>query len=724
LKYRHIFSVAILTLMATCLICGTGVTAYFRTSAQQSTDAQNAAASTIRVESRLVLVDVVVTDKKGGYLEDLTEKDFRVWQDDQEQKVSSFSFEQSAAATNQSRHLVLFFDNDSMKITDQMRARAAAGKFLEGNSRKGNYIAVIDYAGTMHVAQNFTDDTEQLRKMVAASRLSTAQSESASLGSPVFSSYDSYSNRNVLLALRSVGKSLASMPGRKSLVWLTSGFTLTADGEAEMTALINTCNKANVAVYAVDVRGLPGAVTSSLRTTSPEVTEAAVYSAAAVPVSERENAEAPHLVYVAQTKTGGGGGATTGNRTGGTTTTSRPKTIAPPPAWTQNPLGQPRSIVPPLPPSTAINQQVLYAVAIGTGGFVISNNNDLASGLDKIAREQSEYYILGYVPPESHEGSCHTLRVKVERSGAQVRARSGYCDSKPLDYLAGKPVARQLEEHARGNQTGAIPASALAPYFYTSPETARVNLALEIPGKAIQFDKAKGKYHAVVNVLGIAVKPDGTVAARFSDTVDLNLEKNEMEDFQNHSYHYENQFYIAGGQYSLKLALNSGEKFGQFELPLVVDHYDPKNFGISDLALSKQFYRVSDMSTALDSQLLQDRTPLVTQGLQMVPSASSRFKTSDRVAIYLEVYEPLIADASAPRVGLRLRIMDKKTGEQRLEAGVPDTASSVIPGNPVIPMGVPLPVDRLQPGTYVVELRATDSAGHSSAVRKAEFSVE
>jgi hypothetical protein len=42
----------------------------------------------------------------------------------------------------------------------------------------------------------------------------------------------------------------------------------------------------------------------------------------------------------------------------------------------------------------------------------------------------------------------------------------------------------------------------------------------------------------------------------------------------------------------------------------------------------------------------------------------------------------------------------------------------------VIPMGVPLPLSTLQPGTYIVELSATDSAGHSTASRKATFTVE
>ena len=45
----------------------------------------------IRSETKLVLVDAVVTDKKGGYIRDLTAKDFKVWEDKKEQKVKSFS---------------------------------------------------------------------------------------------------------------------------------------------------------------------------------------------------------------------------------------------------------------------------------------------------------------------------------------------------------------------------------------------------------------------------------------------------------------------------------------------------------------------------------------------------------------------------------------------------------------------------------------------------------
>jgi hypothetical protein len=101
-----------------------------------------------------------------------------------------------------------------------------------------------------------------------------------------------------------------------------------------------------------------------------------------------------------------------------------------------NPYNQAHQLIPSIP-NVVDNQQVLYQLAQGTGGFVIVNSNDLLGGMQKIAKEQTEYYILGYVPPPSEEGTCHTLKVKVERGGAVSRWRSGYCNVRSTDMLAG-----------------------------------------------------------------------------------------------------------------------------------------------------------------------------------------------------------------------------------------------------------------------------------------------
>jgi hypothetical protein len=222
-----------------------------------------------------------------------------------------------------------------------------------------------------------------------------------------------------------------------------------------------------------------------------------------------------------------------------------------------NSYSQARQIVPQFPDNGSTNQQVLYELADGTGGFVILNANDLLAGLEKIGKDQSQYYSLGYKPSESSEGSCHTLRVKVERGGTTVRARSGYCNVRPLDLLAGNPIEKDLESRATAEMPGNVGGSVEAPFFYTSPNTARVDLAMDIPSAAMKFEKVKGKQHSAVNILGIAYRSDGSIAARFSDTVNLDFEdKKELQDFQKQPFHYENQFDLASGQYNLRVVFS------------------------------------------------------------------------------------------------------------------------------------------------------------------------
>ncbi|MGA2374623.1 MAG: VWA domain-containing protein, partial [Candidatus Sulfotelmatobacter sp.] len=136
--------------------------------AQQSSAAAADDAGVIRAETRLVLVDSVVTDKKGEYVRDLTQKDFKVWEDGKEQAITSFSFEESTNSTNpQPHYLVLFFDNSTMDMGDQARARDAAAKFIDANAGPGHLIAIADFGGTVHISQNFTTDAQRLKQVVA-----------------------------------------------------------------------------------------------------------------------------------------------------------------------------------------------------------------------------------------------------------------------------------------------------------------------------------------------------------------------------------------------------------------------------------------------------------------------------------------------------------------------------------------------------------------------------
>jgi len=383
-------------------------------------------------------------------------------------------------------------------------------------------------------------------------------------------------------------------------------------------------------------------------------------------------------------------------------------------------------LIPNFPTSATTNQGVLYALAEGTGGFVIVNTNDLVGGLEKIGREQNEYYVLGYSPGDSPEGSCHTLRVKVDRGGTVVRARSGYCNIRPVDFLAGNAVEKDLENRVASSATGNVKASMQAPFFYTSPNIARVDMAMEIPADAISFEKAKKKFHSEVNILGIAYRPDGTVGARFSDTVKLDLDnKKELEAFKEQPLYYENQFEAAPGKYNLKVAFSAGgESFGKLETPLEIDSFDGKKLALSAVALSKESRAVGDSETGLDAELLEGRKPLVVQGRQITPAGTNRFKKTDPAIIYAEIYESLLLTEHPPVVGIQLRVLDRKTGEAKQDSGVMNVAPLIRAGNSVIPVGLKLPINSLASGGYRAEVKAMDSAGNTSVARVADFDLE
>jgi VWFA-related protein len=679
---------------------------------------------TIKSEARAVRVDVVVTDKKGNYIHDLKAEDFKVYEDNKQQPIVNFSFgiNPSAPASAQRRYLVLFFDNSTMAFSDQPYARTAAAKFIDQNAGPDRVMAVVQFGGSIRIMQNFTADPVRLKKVVEQIGTSAVHSNadtstigpgvngdpSAGLSSAGADLLDArmmeFGAQSLLLAIRNMAQSLAPIPGRKSMILFTSGFAVSAERQSELTATIDVCNKSNVAIYPLDVRGISTPMSfipgnsqdgSSFASNHGPIQNEALQSTGPKLQLASYQPSSPTEVYFqhgggggggggAGGGHGGGGGGTGGGGTGGTGgggggkggtggtggTGGGGRGGGPGGAYGYTNFTQPRSIVPPFPPSASVNQQLLYELAEGTGGFPILNTNDLFAGLQKIAAEQNEYYLLGYVPGESSEGSCHTLKVKVEgHGGANARARSGYCNGKLIDPLAGKPIVKDLETRAQ-NAAPTPGGSLQAPFFYTSPNEARINLAMEIPASTVDFEKVKGKYHADVNVLGIAYRTDGTVASRFSDEITMDYEKDDWQKFTQTPMRYQNQFSIAPGQYKLDVVLSGGgQKFGKYEVPLAIEPYDGTTFSLSGVAMSNQMRRVSDTESELDADLLADRLPMIVQGVELTPSGSNHFKKTERVVLYAQIYDPHLVDANPPAVGCEYVVTDVKTGKKVLSTG-------------------------------------------------------
>jgi VWFA-related protein len=605
----------------------------------------------IRTETRVVLVEAIVTDKKGEYLRDLTAKDFRLWQDGKEQAITSLSFEantleaKSAEANSGEPHfLVLFFDDTRMAAPDQARARLAASRFIDANAGPGRLMAVVSYDGLLRVAQNFTDNPGRLKD--ALNRVEGSSGiASASPGRPTVpaapASADDFRARNMLESVGNLAKNLGVLPGRKTLVLLTGGLAPSSARESELAAVVEAASRAGVAIYPVDVR----------------------------PVSVQADSTRP-----------------------------------PPPRPFYGRGGGPQGPDDPTP-VVQDNQQFLAVLANGTGGFLVRESGDLLASLQRIGGEQTEYYTIGYTPPDSKEGICHRLRVKIDRGGATVRARSSYCATKPLDLIAGTAAAKDLERRAASAETGNLQASIQLPYFYISPGVARVHLAMEIPGGLLKLGGQKGNSRAELNLLGIATAAEGDVAARFSDTLKLDFGNPETP------VHYEKEFKIAPGQYRFTLTFESGGAgFGKIEAPLSIDPWNAGDLALSGLAFSRETHPAADVG--LVSSLMGDRTPLIAGDTQFVPSASNRFARSETGFFYVEIYDPNPAAAT-----LRVRVLDRKTGEPRWDSGVTEA-----PGKLRMPIGAKLPLSSLAAGTYRLEITASDSGKQVN--RSAEFEVK
>ncbi|MGH9774672.1 MAG: VWA domain-containing protein, partial [Candidatus Acidiferrales bacterium] len=232
----------------------------------------------IKNTTNLVSVDTVVTDKKGDYVTDLSAKDFRVYEDGKEVPIAKFVSAGNAASPNgprERRYIVLFFDNASMDVSDQVRARKAAADFIEKTASSDRIMAVVEFGGTLQITQNFTADAKRLEAAVSHTKTSAIQSNPSSddisnsqaaqaVGAPDLSSMlgaeADFGAYTMLLSLRNLATSLRAIPGRKTLILFTEGFPVTPERESDVTAVIDSCNLANVAVYPLDVRGLTGPI--------------------------------------------------------------------------------------------------------------------------------------------------------------------------------------------------------------------------------------------------------------------------------------------------------------------------------------------------------------------------------------------------------------------------------------------------------------------------------
>jgi VWFA-related protein len=223
---------------------------------------------TLKVNSRVVLTDVTVTDKQGNPVTGLTATDFRLLDNGKTEKLASF--EEHRQQTAQFREVsatpgefnndyvrhppaqvnVLLFDTTSIGIVDQMVLFQQMRKFVD-QLPPGEPVAVFTRYGAVTVElASFTDDHETLITAIrkAIPRLQMPGSWRAS----------------DLDTLLQIAKYLDQIPGRKNLLWFTNGSNMLLGSDpmsipmdpGARRAIYDLLETERIAIYPIEARGL------------------------------------------------------------------------------------------------------------------------------------------------------------------------------------------------------------------------------------------------------------------------------------------------------------------------------------------------------------------------------------------------------------------------------------------------------------------------------------
>jgi VWFA-related protein len=366
------------------------------------------------------------------------------------------------------------------------------------------------------------------------------------------------------------------------------------------------------------------------------------------------------------------------------------------------------------------------SLATFTGGHPLTGGNGNPGVLDLLTCEQDETYRLAFSPEVSGEGSCHEVKVTVNRPDVKVFGRNFSCNVvEEVSTSAGvKPRENDLDSLAASDQAGNTAASASVPFFYEPNGVARVDLALDIPTPVLQPANSNGKVHAEMDVLGVAyATASGEVAARFTHKMKFDFDtRQQFDDFLRRPLHCEHQFEVAPGNYQFKVAFRSAkDRFGAVEAPLAIEPLNAAQLSLSAIALSRNVQPISPEAAQVEAET--GEVPLIFRGNRITVSGSDNLPRTGIAEAYFEIYDPPVLGGATVQLTMRIRLLDSQSNQERWNSGDVDLSALAKPGDRVIPVAVRLPVAGLPAGTYRAELTVNDSAG-GQAVRSIGFRTE
>jgi len=178
----------------------------------------------IRIQSALVTVPVVVSDRYGRYVAGLSADDFVLFQDDEERSIDLF------ASAAEPIHLALLLDTSKSTITVLDKIKKAATNFLR-QLRDQDRTMVVSFDTEIEVLSPLSSDRTKLDQAIRRAEV------------------DSGNYTKLRDAIAEVTRQFQSVQGRKAVVLLSDGLDFGSD--TSLSELFNDLAKSDLVLYSV-----------------------------------------------------------------------------------------------------------------------------------------------------------------------------------------------------------------------------------------------------------------------------------------------------------------------------------------------------------------------------------------------------------------------------------------------------------------------------------------
>jgi hypothetical protein len=221
------------------------------------------------------------------------------------------------------------------------------------------------------------------------------------------------------------------------------------------------------------------------------------------------------------------------------------------------------------------------SIALDSGGFAVTNTNDLAQGIRRIAAESESYYLIGFNPAADikRDGKFRKLEVKVNRKDVQVRARKGYYA--PSDGK--KAVVKNKDENADPDIQKALD----SPYdsetiplrmtAYVGEETllgkAATLVVTDVDIEGFDFEEMEGRFTDTLEFLLVVAHRETGEFFRYDQKVEMKLLPQTRERLRLSWLPIVRDFELQPGGYQAKIVVrdNRSKRIGtvmhEFEVP-------------------------------------------------------------------------------------------------------------------------------------------------------------